>query len=457
MPAPASDDCPCWPSCFDLGKVGGTPVSRHLMLAYDDDYSIKYFRRKLRPYWRRNGAGGRRPAPAGGRADYADLHSALPGVRRGADGRPDARRAARSTPGWPRWPTASASPPTSWRPTPTAQPLLFSKENFSNGCIATVDVIYPIGPVLPAVQPDPGQGLAGPGPGLRRVGALEVPVRPARPGHLSRWPTARSTAAARRPRRTRCRSRRAATCCCCWRRWPRSRATPTSPAATGRSCRQWADYLEEKGFDPENQLCTDDFAGHLAHNVNLSAKAILALGAYGLLCEMRGDEGRRRATYRKLAAELAEQWVKAADDGDHFRLAFDRPGHLEPEVQPGLGPLLGLNLFPPESSRKEIAFYRKTHEPLRPAARQPQALRQARLDASGPPRWPTPRTTSRRSSTRSSTSSTSRPAAVPMTDWYWTNDAKQAGFQARSVVGGVFIKLLADPATWKKWSQRGGR
>jgi hypothetical protein len=42
-----------------------------------------------------------------------------------------------------------------------------------------------------------------------------------------------------------------------------------------------------------------------------------------------------------------------------------------------------------------------------------------------------------------------------MTDWYWTLDGKKRGFQARSVVGGVYIKMLANIPMWKKWSERG--
>ena len=115
--------------------------------------------------------------------------------------------------------------------------------------------------------------------------------------------------------------------------------------------------------------------------------------------------------------------------------------------------LLGLNLFPPEIARKEIAFYltkqnqfglpldnRKDYTKLDWVVwTATMAGNSGDFEKIVAPAW------------QFANDSASR---VPLTDWYDTKTAKQQGFQARSVVGGLFIKMLADPAMWKKYSAR---
>ena len=104
----------------------------------------------------------------------------------------------------------------------------------------------------------------------------------------------------------------------------------------------WADYLLDKGYDPENQLCTDDFAGHLAHNTNLSLKAILALGAWAAVEKKLGNAAESKK-YRAAAEEAAKRWKNdACDESGFYRLAFDRPGSWSQKYNLVWDRLLGL-------------------------------------------------------------------------------------------------------------------
>jgi len=215
---------------------------------------------------------------------------------------------------------------------------------------------------------------------------------------------------------------------------------------------QWAEYLKAKGFDPENQLCTDDFAGHLAHNVNLSAKAICGLGAFAKLCDTRGDKT-KAAEYSRLAKEFAARWVKEADDGDHFRLAFDKSGTWSQKYNLVWDRILGLKLFPPEVVRKEMDYYKQIQN--RYGLPLDNRETYTKLDWT---LW-TATLTQNRADFEALVNPVylfmnETPDRSPLTDWYQTKNAKKVGFTGRPVIGGVFLQMLYDKNLWHKYARR---
>lgn len=146
----------------------------------------------------------------------------------------------------------------------------------------------------------------------------------------------------------------------------------------------------------------------------------------------------------------------SADDGDHYRLAFDKPGTWSQKYNLVWDRLLGPNLFPASVARTETAYYKSVQGPF--GLPLDNRERYTKLDwivwtatlAGSPADFAALVSPVYRFLNESS-------SRVPMTDWYWTHDGKQRGFQARSVVGGVFIKMLADAEMWKKWAGSGLR
>ena len=229
--------------------------------------------------------------------------------------------------------------------------------------------------------------------------------------------------------------------------------------------KKWAAYLERTGMDPENQLCTDDFAGHLAHNANLSAKTIVALAAYARMCEMRG-EGEESARVGALAKQMVGEWQKKADGGAEgaYRLAFDRPGSWSMKYNLVWDRLLGFGLFPPEVAAREMAAYRK----LVTAKENPFGLP---LDSRPDPKdakcqytkgdwtvWCATLTGNREdfealvAPMRRFVESS--PSPVPLGDWYYTDNGEACDFRARSVVGGYFLPFLYDAGMVSRYRAR---
>jgi hypothetical protein len=441
MPRATDDDQPVLAFTFDLGQVGAEPVARHLMVAYDEIWSIRYFGKKLPPFWRRNGA---TPAQMleGAEKSYpslvkrcADFDANLMADLAKAGGERYAQIAALAY--------RQAFAACGLAADANKQPLLLTKENTSNGDIATVDVFYPMDPMMVLLSPTLAKATL--------VSNLMYAASshwkfPNAPHDLGTYPDVfgRDDGGEGMP------VEESGNMILLIDAVAQEEHSPEFANQWWPQLTQWAQYLEKYGLDPENQLCTDDFMGHLAHNANLSVKAILALAAYGDLCRMRGDAA-AAARYADLAKVDAQHWMKVADAGDHSLLAFDKPNTWSQKYNLVWDRILGLNVFPPTVAEKEIAYYKKVMQPFGVPLDSRTKLtktdwsvwsatladNQADFEAIVSPIWDYLDQTTVRD---------------PLSDSYITTKLKSGGMHARPVVGGIFIKMLADKALWQKWA-----
>ena len=120
--------------------------------------------------------------------------------------------------------------------------------------------------------------------------------------------------------------------------------------------KQWKNYLVTYGADPQDQLCTDDFAGRLSHNVNLSVKAIVGIEAYAMLADMLG-ESEESQKHHLMAKELALDWERRAFSGDHYKLVFDQDDTWSLKYNLVWDKLWGSHLFSDDVYRREMKYY----------------------------------------------------------------------------------------------------
>ena len=417
----------------DLGKIGKNGASGHLMLAYDDIQSIKYLGQPLRPYWNKDGSNSILKELGKASEDYAevmrrceDFDAALTAEALSAGGTEYADLCALAY--------RQAVSAHKLVQSQSGELFFFSKENFSNGCCGTVDVTYPSMPLFLLYNPEIAKALLNfifdysEGPKWHRNWA---------PHDVGRYPDAYGQHYGNWMPLEECGNMLLLTAAVVKISGDTEYARRHWPTLT-----RWALYAVGHGQHPENQLCTDDFAGKLAHNANLSAKAIEGIAAYAQMAEALGKEEEAEA-FRSTALEMAAIWKNDAAEEDHYKLTFDTEGSWSQKYNLVWNDVLDLNVFDNDIASTEIQYYRKHQNvyglPL--DCRQEYTKTDwimwtaAMADDIGTfreficPVW------------RFYNETVDR---VPLDDWVDTDAPTKRNMQARSVVGGFFMRMLSE-------------
>lgn len=416
---------------LSFGRVGNTAKEQTVLVGYDDLYAIQYFQQNLKAWWKNTTDATIETQLSRAFEDYEKVMSECASFNKQLHN--DAAAAGGET--------YAQLCELAYRQSiaahklvksPAGDILFLSKENFSNGCINTVDVTYPSAPLFLVYNPELLKGMLN---GIFYFSESGKYTQPFAAHDLGTYPLANGQVYGEGMP-----VEESGNMLILTEAIARVEGNAEYARKHWQTLSTWAAYLLKEGFDPANQLCTDDFAGHLARNANLSIKAIMGIASYASLARQLGYTAEAKK-YWDSAEAMVPRWMQLADAGDHFALTFNNRHTWSQKYNMVWDKIFGFHLFPKEVYEKEVKYYLTQQKsyglPLdsRKSYTKSDWVMWTATLASNPEDFKTLVQPIYKFATET-------PVRVPLSDWHETTNGKMVGFQARSVVGGYFIKLL---------------